>query len=66
MDILRRRWIHISIFAAALTVLLFYFLNIHRQWTANEVMNRAQIARMLALMRYDVSECEALSKESGE
>lgn len=62
---MRRRWIHISIFAAALTVLLFYFLNIHRQWTANEVMNRAQIARMLALMRYDVSECEALSKESG-
>ena len=57
---MRKYLLHIGIFAVALTVLLFYFLNIHRQWSANEMMNRAQIARMLALMRYDASECEAM------
>ena len=59
---MRKYLLHIGIFAAALTVLLLYFLNIHRQWTANEMMNRAQIARMLALMRYDRSECERNGK----
>lgn len=59
---MRRYLLHIGIFGAALTVLLFYFLNIHRQWSANEMMNRAQIARMLALMRYDASECGEIGK----
>lgn len=45
--------------------MLVYFLNLHRSWTANEAMNRAQIARMLALMRYDVEECETDLKEDG-
>lgn len=62
---MRRYLIHIGIFSAALTVLLIYFMNIHRQWTSNEMMNRAQIARMLALMRYDRETCET-QKKSGD
>lgn len=63
---MRRYLLHIGILAAALTVFLFYFLNIHRQWSANEMMNRAQIARMLALMRYEVSECEEMGKAGAD
>lgn len=63
---MRKYMLHIGIFAAVLTVLLVYFLNIHRQWTANEMMSRAQIARMLALMRYDRSECEEIEKADTE
>ncbi|MFR2712541.1 MAG: hypothetical protein ACLTBP_13530 [Frisingicoccus sp.] len=63
---MRRYLVHIGIFSAALTILLVYFLNIHRQWTSNEMMSRAQIARMLALMRYDRDECETQKKSGME
>lgn len=63
---MRRYLVHIGIFSAALTILLVYFLNIHRQWTSNEMMNRAQIARMLALMRYDGDACETQKKSGME
>ena len=48
------------IIGAALTVLLFYFLNLQRTWTSGEIMNRAQAARMLALMHFDREACEVL------
>lgn len=63
---MRRYLIQIGIVGAVLTVLVFYFFNLHRQWTKNEVMNRVQIARMLALMRYDPIECENVMAQSDE
>ncbi|MDD3222287.1 MAG: SpoIID/LytB domain-containing protein [Lachnospiraceae bacterium] len=55
---LRKYWVHICIVAAALTVFLIYFMNLHRNWVESETMSRAQIARMLALMRYDMEELQ--------
>lgn len=57
---MKRVWIQVGIFGAALTILVFYYFYLHMEWTNNEVMNRAQIARMLALMRYDSDECEEI------
>lgn len=33
-------------------------MNVHRNWVESETMSRAQIARMLALMRYDMEELQ--------
>ena len=47
-------------------MLLFYFLNLQRNWTSGEAMNRAQAARMLALMEYDREACEIAEGELPE
>ena len=45
--------VYIGIFAVALTVLVFYFFCIHREWSAKKSLSRAQVAKMLAFLKYD-------------
>lgn len=54
------------IIGTVLTVLLFYFMCLQRNWTSSEMVNRAQAARMLALMRYDKEVCESAEKNLPE
>ncbi|WP_405320584.1 SpoIID/LytB domain-containing protein [Frisingicoccus sp.] len=57
---MRRFWVRIIILGAGLSVLVLYFFYLHREWTENEMISRSQIARMLALIRYDREDCENL------
>ena len=52
--------VYIGIFAVALTVLVFYFFCIHREWSAKESLSRAQVAKMLAFLKYDQTGCEEI------
>lgn len=49
-----------GIFAVALTILVAYYFYLCTKWNEQEGMSRAQVAKMLALMRYDQEVCEDL------
>lgn len=57
---MKRYRVHIGIFVVALTVLVFYFFFIYREWSAKESLSRAQVAKMLAFLRYDQTGCEEI------
>ena len=56
--------VYIGIFAVALTVLVFYFFCIHREWSAKESLSRAQVAKMLAFLKYDQTGCEEILEDT--
>ena len=57
---LKRFWIQISVFGIALSILAAYYVHLRIQWIENEILYRAQIARMLALIKYEPDECAKL------
>ena len=61
---MRKYRIHIGIFVVALTVLVFYFFCIHREWSAKESLSRAQVAKMLAFLKYDQTGCEEILEDT--
>ncbi len=55
---MKRFWIQMVIFGAAISILAAYYMFLRMQWVDEEVLYRAQIARMLSLMKYEPEECE--------
>lgn len=55
---MKKFWIQISIFGIALSILAAYYVFLRMQWIENEVLYRAQIARMLSLIKYEPDACE--------
>ncbi len=55
---MKRFWIQMGILGAAISILAAYYVFLRMQWVDEEVLYRAQIARMLALMQYEPEECE--------
>lgn len=51
-----------SILAAALTILVAYYMYLCMEWPGHEGVSRGQAAKMLALMQYDRQACETLLK----
>lgn len=61
---MKRLWFYLSIFAAALTILAAYYFYLCMQWSGQESLNRAEIAKMLAFLKYDRQECEKILEQS--
>ena len=49
-----------GIFVLSVTFLAFYYVYLHWSWRTEEVLNRAQISRMLCALKYDEETCESL------
>lgn len=60
---MKRKLVQIIIFSVAITIIVFYYLFLNFSWRKEEWINRAQVARMLVALKYDLNTCESILDE---